>query len=80
MNISKAVAMRIAELLKAQGLTQYRLEQKACLSHDTIKSIMKGKAKGVNLKTVIAIADGFGMSVSEFLDCELFAYDTLNMD
>lgn len=41
---------------------------------------MKGKAKGVNLKTVIAIADGFGMSVSEFLDCELFAYDALNMD
>lgn len=80
MNISKAVAMRIVELLKAQGLTQYRLEQKACLSHDTIKSIMKGKAKGVNLKTVIAIADGFGMSVSEFLDCELFAYDALNMD
>ncbi|MCI6860216.1 MAG: helix-turn-helix transcriptional regulator [Clostridia bacterium] len=80
MNISKAVAMRIAELLKAQGLTQYRLEQKACLSHDTIKSIMKGKAKGVNLKTVIAIADGFGMSVSKFLDCELFAYDALNMD
>ncbi len=80
MNISKAVAMRIAELLKAQGLTQYRLEQKACLSHDTIKSIMKGKAKGVNLKTVIAIADGFGMSVSEFLNCELFAYDALNMD
>lgn len=72
--------MRIAELLKAQGLTQYRLEQKACLSHDTVKSIMKGKAKGVNLKTVIAIADGFGMSVSEFLDCELFAYDALNMD
>ena len=80
MNISKAVAMRIAELLKAQGRTQYRLEQKACLSHDTIKSIMKGKAKGVNLKTVIAIADGFGMSVSEFLNCELFAYDALNMD
>lgn len=80
MNISKAVAMRIAELLKAQGLTQYRIEQKACLSHDTVKSIMKGKAKGVNLKTVIAIADGFGMSVSEFLDCELFAYDALNMD
>ena len=72
--------MRIAELLKAQGLTQYRLEQKACLSHDTVKSIMKGKAKGVNLKTVIAIADGFGMNVSEFLDCELFAYDALNMD
>lgn len=80
MNISRAVALRISELLKMQNLTQYKLEQKACLSHDTVKSIMKGKAKGVNLKTVIAIADGFGITVSEFLDSDLFYYDNLNMD
>ena len=79
MNISEAVALRIKELLKLNNITQYKLEQKACLSHDTIKSIMKGKAKGVNLKTVIAIADGFEMTVSEFLNSTLFAYNNLNM-
>lgn len=41
---------------------------------------MKGKAKGVNLRTLIAIADGFDMTVSEFLNCDLFKYDNLNMD
>ncbi len=80
MNISQAVAIRIKELLKEKNLTQYRLEQNACLSHDTVKSIMKGKAKGVNLKTLIAISDGFGITVSEFLNSELFLYDNLNMD
>ncbi len=80
MNISEAVAIRIKDLLREKQMTQYRLEQNAGLSHDTVKSIMKGKAKGVNLKTVIAIADGFGMNVSEFLDSELFLYDGLNMD
>lgn len=80
MNISQAVAVRIKELLKEKNLTQYRLEQNACLSHDTIKSIMKGKAKGVNLKTIIAISDGFGITVSEFLNSDLFLYDNLNMD
>ena len=80
MNISQAVAERIKELLREKQLTQYRLEQMACLSHDTVKSIMKGKAKGVNLKTIIAIADGFGMTVSKFLDSDLFLYDNLNMD
>ena len=80
MNISKAVALRIAELLKEKGISQYKLEKNACLSHDTVKSIMKGKAKGVNLKTVIAIADGFGMNISEFLNSSLFDYDNLNMD
>ncbi len=80
MNISQAVAIRISQLLKERNLSQYKLEQLAGLSHDTIKSIMKGKAKGVNLKTVVAIADGFGMKVSEFLDNELFDYDNLNID
>ena len=80
MTISQAVAYRISELLKEQNLTQYKLEQKSCLSHDTIKSIMKGKAKGVNLKTVIAIADGFGMTVDQFLNSALFLYDNLDMD
>lgn len=79
MNISQAVAVRIKELLKEKGLTQYKLEQNACLSHDTIKSIMKGKAKGVNLRTLIAISDGFGITVSQFLNSDLFFYENLDM-
>lgn len=80
MNISQAVAQRIKELLEQKHMSQYKLEHVACLSHETVKSIMKGKAKGVNLKTIIAIADGFGMTVSEFLKSDLFLYDNLNMD
>ncbi len=80
MDISQAVSVRILELLKEKNISQYRLERNACLSHETIKSIMKGKTKGVNLKTIIAIADGFNMSVSEFLNSQLFEYDNLNMD
>lgn len=80
MNISEAVAIRIKELLMEHKISQYKLEKSACLSHDTIKSIMKGKAKGVNLKTIIAIADGFGLDACQFLDSKLFKYDNLNMD
>lgn len=80
MNISSAVATRIKELLVEKNMTQYRLEQKACLSHDTVKSIMKGKAKGVNLKTLIYISDGFDMTVAEFLNCDLFLYENLDID
>ncbi len=80
MNISSAVAKRIKELLLEKNMTQYKLERKACLSHDTIKSIMKGKAKGVNLKTLVYIADGFDMTVAEFLNCDLFLYENLDVD
>lgn len=80
MNISQAVATRIRELLKQNKMTQYKLEQISGLSHDTVKSIMKGKSKGVNLKTLILIAYGFGISVVEFLNCDLFKYENLNID
>lgn len=79
MNISKAVSLRIVELLKEKGISQYKLEHDACLSHDTIKSIMKGKTKGVNLKTLIAISDGFNMKISEFLNSPLFDYENLDI-
>ncbi len=80
MDISQAVTVRIKELLALKKMTQYKLEHKACISHDTLKSIIKGKTKGVTLKTLICIADGFDMTVSKFLDSELFLYNNLNID
>ena len=79
MEISQAVALRIKELLIKYNLTQYKLEKRACLSHDTIKSIMKGKTKGVTLKTIVSISDGFGITAKDFLDTDLFLYENLNV-
>lgn len=79
-NISEAVTIRLKELLDERGLSVYKLEHRSAVSHDTLKSIMKGKTKGVNLKTLIALSDGLGITVSEFLNSELFSYDNLNMD
>ena len=79
-NISEAVTIRLKELLDERGLSVYKLERRSAVSHDTLKSIMKGKTKGVNLKTLIALSDGLAITVSEFLNSELFSYDNLNMD
>ena len=79
-NISEAVTIRLKELLDERGLSVYKLERRSAVSHDTLKSIMKGTTKGVNLKTLIALSDGLGITVSEFLNSELFSYDNLNMD
>ena len=42
--------------------------------------IIKGKTKGVNLKTIVAISYGFDISVSEFLNSDYFKYENLNID
>lgn len=80
MIISSAVATRIRELIKEKNLTLYRFERKAGMAHDTLKSIMKEKAKGVNLKTCVILAKGFDMEVWEFLNSELFKFENLEID
>ena len=80
MNISNAVATRLKELLKLKKMSQYKLAQNSGISFETIKSIMKGKAKGVNMKTLILISEGLGIKLIEFLNSDLFLYENLNID
>ena len=49
------------------------------ISHSTLKNIMHETVKDNLLSTTILIANGFGMSVSEFLDSPLFDEENLNI-
>lgn len=80
MKISSAVAMRTSQLLHERKLTQYRFEKNNAIPHNTMKTIMGERNSGVNLKTVMQIARGFDMSVSEFFDDELFILENLDID
>ena len=68
MTVNDAVAMRISALLKAKNMSQYRLEQNSGIQHGSMQCIMNGRNKTVTLSTVIMIARGFGMTLTEFLD------------
>lgn len=72
MTVNDAVAKRISRLLAERGMSQYRLEQESGIQHGSMQCIMNGRNKTVTLSTLILIARGFGMSVSEFLDDGLF--------
>ena len=45
-----------------------------------MQCIMNGRNKTVTLSTVIMLAKGFGMSLTEFLDDELFRSEDLETD
>lgn len=80
MNICKAVALRISKLLIDKKMTLYRLEQNSGILHGTMMCIMNERNKNVTLKTVILIAQGFNMSLIEFLDDEIFTNEKLELD
>lgn len=80
MTVNDAVAKRISMLLKEKDMSQYRLEQKSGIQHGSMQCIMNGRNKTVTLSTVIMLAEGFGITVTEFLDDEIFHTENLEIE
>ena len=78
-SVNRAVALRISQLLKEKNMTQYRLAMNSGITHSTLKNIIHETVKDNLLSTVILIATGFNMTVSEFLDSQLFLEENLNI-
>lgn len=77
--VNHALALRIEQLLAEKKITRYRLAMNSGLTHSTLKNIIHETVKDNLLSTVILIASGFNMSISEFLDSPLFDEDNLNI-
>ena len=80
MTVNDAVAKRIAALLKEKHMSQYRLEQNSGIQHGSMQCIMNGRNKTVTLSTVMMLAKGFDMTLTEFLNDEVFSYDDLEIE
>lgn len=78
-SVNRAVALRISQLLKEKNMTQYRLAMNSGITHSTLKNIIHETVKDNLLSTVILIATGFKMTVSEFLNSPLFLEENLNI-
>lgn len=80
MTVNDAVAKRISDLLKKKNMTQYRLEQVSGIQHGSMQCIMNGRNKTVTLSTIMMLAKGFGISVLEFLDDDIFRSEYLEIE
>ncbi len=80
MTVNDAVAKRVSDLLKANNISQYRLEQESGIQHGSMQCIMNGRNKTVTLSTVILLARGFHMTLPEFLDDEIFSSPNLELE
>lgn len=80
MTINQALSLRIKELLKLNDMSQYRLEQNSGVSHSQLGFILKNRNNSVNFKTVLMLAQGFNMTLLEFLDSPYFDCDKLDIE
>jgi len=79
-SINDVVVNRLCYYLDEKKITQYRLSILSGIPFATIKSIMQRRTKNITLKTVIMLANGLGISVSEFLNDDSFNPDNLDLE
>lgn len=80
MTLNQAFAIRVREILKEKGMTQYKLEQLTGLYHSTMNAMMNNRIKSSNFKTMALIIRELGMSVTEFFDSPIFDFNNLGID
>ncbi len=78
--INDVVVDRLCKFMGEQNLTQYKLAQLSGIPFPTIKSIMQRRTKGITLKTIIMLADGLGITPSEFINDKSFLAENLELE
>ena len=77
MQLNKAVSMRLVELLKERGMTQYQLYIKSGVPKSTIGNVINCSYDSVKLRIIHELCQGLDIDISEFFCSPLFVEDNL---
>lgn len=70
--MAEATIIRIKDLCDKRDITIMRLAEISKVSQSTLNEIMQGRSKHPRIITLKKIANGLGMSLSEFFDHPIF--------
>ena len=72
MNTRKAIANRIRDICRVNGITPNHLSNLAGVPRATVKSILNGESKNPGVVTIKKLCDGIDMTLEEFFNTEEF--------
>lgn len=72
MDTYTAVKNRILQLLGERGMSIHKLAMESAVAPSSIKNILYGKSLNPGVVTLKMLCDGFGISISEFFDTDVF--------
>jgi DNA-binding helix-turn-helix protein len=80
MTMGEAVAKRIDEYLNIKGMSLYKLAKESGLPVSTLQNLYRRHTKSPTLTVIFKISLGLGVSVTDFLACEIFEPYSLELD
>ena len=80
MKLSDAFKQRLETYLKEKNLSIHKFAKDSCVARSTIVNLLTGNSKSPTLATLYQVADGLGVTVLEFLDCDLFRESNIEIE
>ena len=77
MQLNQAVSLRLGELLRERGMTQYQLYMRSGVPKSTIGNVMNCAYDSVKLRIIHELCQGLGVGLQEFFHSPLFDEDDL---
>ena len=77
--VAEVVVKRIKEILNEKDMSIYRLEKITAMSHNTMQTLMRADNNSVNLKTVLLVIRGLGVTTAEFFNSPMFDDEDLDI-
>ena len=75
--LNEAISLRLKELLKARGMTQYQLYMKSGVPKSTIGNVINCSYDSVKLRIIHELCQGLEIDISEFFQSPLFQENNL---
>lgn len=73
MKVGEAVRRRIRDLCAARGITINKLSTVSGITQSTLNNIVSGRNNSATVATIQKICNGFGITLVDFFQDELFS-------
>ena len=80
MNLNRAFALRLSNLLIEKNMSKYKLEKETGLTHSALRYIFNEVNNDVKFSTIVKVCNALNITIVEFFNDELFNLKNLTTD
>ena len=80
MNLNRAFALRLSNILIERKISKYRLEKESGLTHSALRYIFNEVNVDVKFSTIVKVCDALNMTLIEFFNDDLFNLNNLEIE
>lgn len=80
MKINQAFKIRLTEYLSERNSSIFKFSKESGIGRSTIINLFEGNSKSPTLATLYQVCDALDISIYDFLNCELFARENIDIE